>query len=269
MNKVEWENLDDPWNTQPFRGFRLLGRGSWNSVARLSDVVGNIFDTIGLEITNTEYKVAGSRVRAKRVKSTAHFRELFSGISERPIYITGDRIHFKDHTKCDAFVGFWANEDRSFDDLRFVASCFDHLISLDDAAKIMRRAVAEMPSLYGFSAIKKGVFEAMSFHMSLLLPDDPPQAKRTEFLRKIVISGELLLSNPFLDLFDLNVLSDVHLSSQVGGKFLDVYIARSGYGVLERITAENWIWVVTGGDLSRAKRDLQAEGLLALREGER
>lgn len=269
MSKVEWDKHGDPWSTQAFRGFRLLGRGSWDSVARLSDAVGDIFEEMGLEITNAEYKLVDNRKRMKNVRSTESFRELFSSIPDRPVYITGDKIHFKDHTKCDAFAGFWANEDRSFDDLRFVASCLDHLISLDDAVKIMRRAVSEMYSLYGFSAVKRGVLEAMSFHMSLLLPDDPPQPKRTEFLRKIVISGELSLSTPFLDLFDLNVLSDVHLSSRVGGKPFDAYISTTGRGVLERVTAENWIWVVAGEDLYCAKRDLQAEGLLALREGER
>ena len=105
----------------------------------------------------------------------------------------------------------------------------------------------------------------MLYHLAVFLELTaiPFRKKRERWMRDFELKDPRPSDVPFLDVFALNVLSDMHMSKAVAGRPFEAYVQKKGRGTLERIGKANFLWCLVDEAIGRAKADLAECGLVA------
>ncbi len=251
------------WSTLDFRGLNLFSSEPIGDALIVARLLLQYYQYTSERPTDFSYKINGRRQKKSRSGTEEKILDkvkLAEGELET-MYI--ETIRDRDHTHAVVSLGY------SYNTIGRADACFSADCALEDfdisAAQELVRAVAKAVQIdYGFSHCQKGLINSVSYGGGLRILSDPFSSKRERWFQDFRLNGPLTAQFPFLDLFELNVLSDIHMCKAVAGRPFDVYVREKGRGQLEQVGKANFLWCLDQRDLEGTKADLVDAGLLAL-----
>jgi hypothetical protein len=251
------------WSTASFRSLDLYADAPIDSAPTVARLLAEYFHHSPELPTHFSYQVVGGRQRKLRTKTVSKILDTLDLVEGRLESMYIEAIRDNDHTHAVVSLGYnyssIAREDSAFG-----LHCFSEDFSLE-TARALTKLICEAAVIdYGFSLRGNGLLPTISFGVGLRVDDDPFSKKRERWIQEFRINKPRPSKVPFLDVFELNVLSDVHLSKSVAGKSFDAYVREKGRGSLERIGKTNFLWCLDQNDIDRAKAELAGCGLVAM-----
>lgn len=251
------------WSTASFRGLDLYAEAPIDSAPKVARLLAEYLYHSPEIPTHFSYKVVGERQRKLRTKTVSKILDTMDLVEGRLESMYIEAIRDNDHTHAVVSLGY------SYDTIvrsnsAFGAHCFEEDFHLSIACHLARTIAESIPLDYGFSTCRKGIVEATGFALGMRIDSDPFSTKREKWIRQFQLGDPRLSEVPFLNVFELNVLSDMHLSKSVAGRSFDTYVREKGRGTLERIGKANFLWCLDQKDIVRAKSELAACGLVAM-----
>lgn len=251
------------WSSAFYRCLKLFSREQIAQAADVAQFLVEYFRHAPEQPTHFSYQIIGARQRKSKTKSIDKILTTMAPVEGRLESMYVEAIRENDHTHAVAFMGYdhgtIARQNTSIVACGFVED-FD--LSL---ARHLAITVSELlPIDYGFSSCRKGLLDAMGFGSGHRVASDPFSAKRARWVQDFRLNDPRPSEVPFLSVFELNVLSDMHMSKSVAGRPFDAYVRDKERGTLERIGKANYLWCLDESDMVKAKADLAEHGLVAM-----
>lgn len=251
------------WSTASFRSLDLYSDAPIDSAPKVARLLAQYLHHSPELPTHFSYKVVGGRQRKLRTRKVSKILDTLDLVEGRLESMYIETIRDNDHTHAVASVGYnYSSIAR--DDATFGLHCFSEDFSLA-TAQALTRGICEAAVIdYGFSSRGNGLLPTISFGVGLRVDGDPFSSIRERWIQDFRLNKPRPSKVPFLDVFELNVLSEMHLSKTVAGRPFDTYVREKGRGTLERIGKTNFLWCVEQKDIVRAKAELAGSGLVAM-----
>lgn len=251
------------WSSAIYRSLIFYAGASIGDARAVVRLLADYFRRSPEKPTHFSYKLIGDRKRKLKIKSVENAIEAMGpakGIVDS-MYI--EAIREDDHTHAVASIGY--NYSEIGRQNATVSACaFEEDFDLS-MARAFAISVSEVLSIdYGFSSCRNGLVDALGFGNGLRIDSDPFSIKRERWIQKFDLSNPRPSEVPFLNVFELNVLSDIHMSTIVAGKSFEAYVRHMGRGTLERIGKRNFLWCLEPIDIVRAKAELADFSLVAM-----
>lgn len=251
------------WSDVVYRSLDLYSGEPVDDARAVAQLLVEYFRHSTEKPTHFSYQVMGTKQRKLKTKTIDKILETIGPVEGRLESMYIESIRDEDHTHAVVSAGYSYDtivRENCIISVQSFRSDFD--ISI---AQHLAKAVADSVQLdYGFSSFQTGIVNATGFGLALRIESDRYSAKRERWLKDFQWQQTRPTEVPFLDVFELNVLSDMHLSKSVGGKPFDAYVREKGRGTLERIGKANHLWCLEQKDIARAKAELSGCGLVAM-----
>lgn len=253
----------DFWSSASYRSLKLFSGEMIDQAGEVAQLLVEYFRHAPEQPTHFSYQVAGARPRKSRTKSIDKILTTMAPVEGRLKSMYVEAIRDNDHTHAVGTTGY--NHDTIGRINTSVGVCgYEEDFNLP-LARHLAISASELLSIdYGFSSCRKGLLDAMGFGYGLRIDSDPHSAKRERWIQDFQLKAPRPSEVPFLGVFELNVLSDIHMSKSVAGRPFDAYVHDKGRGSLERIGKANYLWCLDESDMAKAKADLVEHGLVAM-----
>ena len=251
------------WSSAFYRCLKLFSGEQIAQAADVAQFLVEYFRHAPEQPTNFSYQAIGVRQRNSKTKSIDKILATMAPVDGclKSMYV--EAIRENDHTHAVASLayihGTIARQNTGIEACGFVED-FD----LSLARHLAIAASDLLPIDYGFSSCRTGLLDAMGFGSGLRVDSDPFSAKRERWLQDFRLNDPRPSAVPFLSVFELNVLSDMHLSKAVAGRPFEAFVRDKGRGTLERIGKANYLWCLDEDEMVKAKADLAEESLVAM-----
>jgi hypothetical protein len=251
------------WRTVPFRSLDLYSGQTGGEAKTVAQLLVEYFRHSTERPTHFSYHIKGARQCKLKPKAIDSIIERVAPVEGHLESMYIEAVRDNDHTHSVASAGYnYSKITRA--NAHFGFQCFKQDFDLQ-LARHLAIMVSDAVSLdYGFSRCEKGLMNACAYGFGMRIIDDKLSAKRERWIQEFNLKDPRPSDVPFLDIFELNVLSDLHLYKKVAGKPFEAYVHEKGCGTLERIGKANFLWRLEENDIARAKRDLSDAGLIAL-----
>ena len=251
------------WSNARFRSLDLYAGVAVEDAGTVSRLLVEYFRHSPEQPTHFSYQVVGARQRKLKTKTIDKILEKLDPVEGRLESMYVEAIRDEDHTHAVASLGYnYFNIFREYS--RFGAHCFQEDFDFQ-TARLLAMKVAEVVQLdYGFSSLQVGIMNACGFGSFLRIDRDPFSAKRERWMTDFDRKQPRPSNVPFLNVFELNVLSEIHLATTIAGRSFEAYVRDKGRGTLERIGKANFMWCLDESDMAKAKADLAEQGLVAM-----
>ena len=253
----------DFWSSALYRSLKLFSGEQIAQAADVAQLLVEYFRHVPEQPTHFSYQAIGARQRKSKTKSIDKILTTLALVEGRLESMYVEAIRENDHTHAVASTGYdqstIARNNTTISACGFVED-FDFSL----ARHLAIAASDLLPIDYGFSSCRKGLLDAIGFGYGLRIDSDPFSAKRTRWLQDFDRNDPRPSAIPFLSVFELNVLSDMHMSKSVAGRPFETYVSDKGRGTLERIGKSNYLWCLDEEAMVKAKADLAGQGLVAM-----
>ena len=251
------------WSTAKFRGLDLFAGDPLEDPKMVGNLLVGYFHHTAELPTHFSYQEIGKRQRKLKTKNITKILEAIETVEGQLLSMYVESVRDNDHTHAVASLGY------SFDTIGrsnsiFGIHCFEEDFHVSIACHLARRITECISIDYGFATRRTGIIESTGFGLGMRIDTDPFSTKRERWIQDFRINNPRPSRVPFLDVFELNVLSDMHLSKSVAGRPFDAYVREKGRGTLERIGKANHLWCLEQKDIVRAKAELAGCGLVAM-----
>jgi hypothetical protein len=251
------------WSSAVYRGLDLYASGPIEEPLTVARFLVEYFRQSSEKPTHFSYQVIGAKQRKLKTKTLDKILEKMAPVEGRLESMYIESIRDDDHTHAVASLGY--NYDTiGRENSKLGAHCFKEDFDLSTARHLACMAVEDVTFDYGFSICQRGIINSVGFGIGLRIDSDPFSAKRERWLKDFRRKEPRQTEVPFLDVFEINLLSDLHLSKNVAGKPFEAYVREKGLGTLEPVGKANFLWCLEADVMGTAKADLAQEGLVAL-----
>jgi len=243
--------LSNPYHAVAFFGVdpNFLGRYAPQVILALSDAA-------GIEIDQVYYQPIETALVTKRFRQSDKARAYLSDLDVYLDYIGADERH---RDKNEYPIAGMSILNRSADlDVYFPSDALGEEGTLSTAHALFAEA-CKLKAQYGFLVNGPDMYFVSSYAKQITcetMTED--ESSNVELLGHQRPDLDSLLFRKPHDVYELNLLTNLHLDRRVGRGTLGTWIASKGAGVLERIDHDRWLWSVASPDLARIKRELIA-----------
>ena len=188
--------------------------------------------------------------RSRLIEILSEF-EIYKGIALDDIRNT----HYLDPNSHISFIRHDANK-------RYVVARRESEFSLNDEIRHLRLVCQAITPRYGFSNVGPNsipIFATSGIVTTSMQHDD---WTRTSDLGRMLRDTRQHLSGKLHDVYELNVLSPLHLEQPLQGRSLQAWIETGSRGSLLRILDQVFVWTVPVGIRASIRSFLFREGLL-------
>ncbi len=253
----------DLWSSAVYRVLSLYAGEPIEDVRDVAKLLVEYFCHAPEKPTHFSYRIVGARQRKLKTKTIEKVLETLETSEGRMESMYVEAIRDDDHTHAVANIGY-AYSEIGRQNTTISACAFQEDFNFSLARNLAISASEVLSIDYGFSSCRRNLLDALGFAHGLRLDSDPYSSKRERWLRNFDLNDPRPSDIPFLGVFELNVLSDMHMSKWVAGKPFDAYVREKGRGTLEGIGKANFLWCLDQDDIDRAKAELAGCGLVAM-----
>lgn len=135
---------------------------------------------------------------------------------------------------------------------------------------LLKLAVQHLEADYGYYFLRDDAFLPRGYAMGAIGGLAALRVDERQELEELAAWGRLtreeywtLSRPPLRDVYEVNLLSERHLSNLVGAVSLGAWIAGAeGRGNLERLDQRRWVWTLNSDEIQYVRIELQLSGIL-------
>jgi hypothetical protein len=251
------------WSSAVYRSLDLYSGQPIDDSQTVAQLLVEYFRHSPEQPTHYSYKVVNARQRKFKTSAIEKILEKMESVDGRLESMYIESIRDDDHTHAVASLGY-TYDNIGRENSKIGVHCFEEDFDISVARDLAEKTSRAVQLDYGFSSCQCGIVNAISFGRSLRIDSDAFSANRERWLREFQLREPRPCEVPFLDVFEINVLSDMHLSKVVSGRSFESYVRDKGRGILERIGKANFLWCLEPDDAARAKVELAECALVAM-----